>query len=61
VSPDGRFLGWARNVPSIGVGNGWVDGHAVMDTVTGEVRELEDPASVSGLLRPAPLGAAVLR
>jgi hypothetical protein len=55
VSPDGRHVAWARNAAfGIGIGKGWVDGYAVMDTTTGEVRELMDPASVSGLVRPSP-------
>jgi hypothetical protein len=55
VSPDGRHVAWARNAAfGIGVGKGWVDGYSVLDTTTGEVRELVDPASVSGLVRPSP-------
>lgn len=51
LSPDGRHVAWARNAPSgLGLRGRWVDGFAFMDTTTGEVRELVDPASPSGML-----------
>jgi hypothetical protein len=51
LSPDGRHIAWARNGPwGQGLRGRWVDGFALMDTTTGEVRELVDPASPSGLL-----------
>ncbi len=51
LSPDGRHVAWARNAPSgLGLRGRWVDGFALMDTTTGEVRELVDPASPSGTL-----------
>jgi hypothetical protein len=51
LSPDGRHIAWARNAPwGLGLRGRWVDGFALMDTTTGEVRELVDRASPSGML-----------
>lgn len=51
LSPDGRHVAWARNAPwGLGLRGRWVDGFALMDTTTGELRELVDPASPSGML-----------
>jgi hypothetical protein len=46
LSPDGRWIGWARQRPQRRPGGlpGPLVGWAVMDTTTGEVRELADPA-----------------
>jgi hypothetical protein len=50
VSPDGRWLGWVR--PGRSDGSARVAGWSVMDTTTGRIRRLEDPAfsSVRGTM-----------
>lgn len=44
LSPDGRWIGWARHVAAPSGRQGRLIGWAVMNTVTREVRELADPA-----------------
>ena len=45
VSPDGRWLAWTTKGDGTRRGDSWIAGWSIMDTASGEVRELRDPRS----------------